>query len=146
MTEIWKTIKDYPNYQISNLGRVKSLGNNKTRKEKILKSYKNNKGYLKVDLYKEGVIKKYYIHRLVASAFLDNPNNLPQVNHKDEDKTNNCVDNLEFCTSQYNINYGTRTKKQIKSKSKTILQFTKQDEFVKKWDNLIQIKKKGLIS
>ena len=141
MTEIWKTIKDYPNYQISNLGRVKSLGNNKTRKEKILKSYKNNKGYLKVDLYKEGVIKKYYIHRLVASAFLDNPNNLPQVNHKDEDKTNNCVDNLEFCTSQYNINYGTRTKKQIKSKSKTILQFTKQDEFVKKWDNLIQIKK-----
>lgn len=135
--EIWRDIEGYPNYQISNMGRVKSLGNNKTRKEKILKSGKNEKGYLIVNLFKEGKGKSFKVHRLVATAFLPNPNNLPQVNHKDENKTNNRVDNLEYCDSKYNMNYGTRTEKT----QKPILQFSKTGEFIKKWDSAIQVER-----
>lgn len=125
--EIWKDIEGYEGlYQVSNLGRVKSL---KFNKEKILKLLLDSKGYYKVNLYKNNKIKTYLMHRLIASAFISNPNNLPQVNHKDEDKTNNKVENLEWCTVDYNINYGTRTEKT----QKPILQFTKDGEFVKKW-------------
>ena len=107
--EIWKDIEDYENlYQISSLGRVKSLGNDKTRKEKILKPAKDKDGYLYVGLSKQGKIKYYKVHRLVAMAFIENPNNYPIINHKDEDKTNNAVENLEFCDAKYNLNYGTR--------------------------------------
>lgn len=103
MKEIWKDIDD--RYSISNFGRVKS---NYANKERILKPFFNHDGYLMVDIRKPGYRKSIGVHRLVAQAFLPNPDNLPQVNHKDEDKTNNCVDNLEWCTLQYNCNYGTR--------------------------------------
>ena len=114
--EIYKDVEGYEGlYQVSNLGNVKSLGNDKTRKEKIRILTKNKKnGYLFLILSKEGKHKRYYIHRLVAQAFIDNPNNLPEVNHKDEDKTNNHVTNLEFCDRKYNVNYGTRTEKTSK--------------------------------
>lgn len=114
MIEIFKDIEGYEGlYQISNLGSVKSLGNGNSNnsKEKILKPTKDKKGYLYVDLYKDGKRKTYKVHRLVAQTFIENPNNLPQVNHKDEDKTNNAVENLEFCDAKYNINYGTRNEK-----------------------------------
>lgn len=113
--EIWKDIKGYEGlYQVSNLGRVKSLkrkvyaGRGRMRWEDggILSSYRNNgNGYKIVGLNKESKVKNKYIHRLVAEAFLENPNNLPYVNHKDENKANNCVENLEFCTAQYNCTY-----------------------------------------
>ena len=104
--EIYKDIQGYEGlYKISNKGNVKSLGNDRTRKERILKPTKNHKGYLQVCLCKQGKIKRFLVHRLVASAFIENPNNYPQVNHKDEDKTNNNVTNLEWCTNEYNINY-----------------------------------------
>ena len=138
MTEIWKTIKDYPNYQISNLGRVKSLNYNRTGREKIMKPRKDKDGYLKVDLYKEGKHKTIHIHRLVAQTFLPNPNNLLEINHIDENKTNNRVDNLEFCTHQYNMNYGTRTEKT----QKPILQFSKTGEFIKKWYGVREVGRK----
>lgn len=109
MEEIFKDIEGYEEYQISNFGRVKSLNYNRTGKEKILKSYSNTDGYLQVDLYKQGKRKGFKIHRLVADTFLDNPNNYEEVNHIDEDKTNNHVTNLEWCTHFYNMNYGTRT-------------------------------------
>lgn len=114
-TEIWKDIQKYKGrYQISNMGRVKSLartitdelGREKPIQEKVLKP-SNNKGYLRVRL--EG--KFYYIHRLVAEAFIPNPKNLPEVNHKDENKQNNCIDNLEWCSKEYNANYGTRVQR-----------------------------------
>ena len=106
MKEEYKDIEGYENlYQISSLGNVKSLNK---RKGRILKPAKNNKGYLRVGLCKQGKRKMYLVHRLVTSAFIENPNNLPQVNHKDEDKTNNAVENLEFCDAKYNNNYGTR--------------------------------------
>lgn len=114
MIEIFKDIEGYKGlYQVSNLGNVKSLGNGNSNnsKEKILKPTKDKKGYLTVDLYKDGKRKIYKVHRLVAKVFIENPNNLPQVNHKDEDKTNNAVENLEFCDAKYNINYGTRNEK-----------------------------------
>lgn len=103
MNEVWKQIDD--RYSVSNLGRIKS---NYANKDRILKPFFNNDGYLMVDIRKPGHRKSVGVHRLVAQAFLPNPNNLPQVNHKDEDKTNNRVDNLEWCTLQYNCNYGTR--------------------------------------
>ena len=116
--EIWKDIEGYEGlYQISNMGRVKSVermkwcgkGYYKTP-ERILKARKTKNGYLLVNLWKDGKIKSYYIHRLVAQAFLDNPDNLPEVNHIDQDKTNNKVENLEFCDRSYNVNYGTRNR------------------------------------
>lgn len=103
MEEVWKNIDD--RYSISNFGNVKS---NYANKERMLKPYKNHDGYLMIDLRSPGKRKSISVHRLVAQAFIPNPDNLPEVNHKDEDKTNNCVDNLEWCTTQYNCNYGTR--------------------------------------
>ena len=106
MKEIWRDIKGYEGkYMVSNLGRVKSLNYSNTGKEGILNARDNGKGYLRVILWKDGKDKKYRINRLVAQAFIPNPDNLPEVNHKDEDKTNNRVDNLEWCSRQYNIEY-----------------------------------------
>lgn len=116
--EIWKDIKGYEGlYQISNYGRVKSLGNGNSNnsKERILKPAKLKDGYLYVILSKQGKRKGFKIHRLVAQAFIENPNNYPQVNHKDEDKTNNNVSNLEFCTPKYNINYGTAIQRRVEN-------------------------------
>ena len=105
--EEWKHIEGFDGYQVSNEGRVKSL---KFGKEKILKGGKS-KGYLIVDLCKNGARIHEQVHRLVAKAFLPNPNNLPQVNHKDENPSNNSVENLEWCDSKYNNNYGTRNQR-----------------------------------
>lgn len=130
MEEIWKDIEGYKNlYQISNKGNVKSLkrkvkcknGIYHTISEKILKPCKNGRGYLFVNLQKEGKIKNTRIHRLVANAFIQNPYNLQEVNHIDEDKTNNNVENLEWCTREYNVNYGYRTKLAAKAQSKKVL-------------------------
>lgn len=122
MEEIWKPVVGYEGlYEVSSLGRVKSLAryskpyNNhgticRSRiRERIMKGTPDEDGYLEVALTDpEGIQKYYRINRLVAIAFIPNPDNLPFVNHKDECKTNNIVDNLEWCTNEYNMNYGTR--------------------------------------
>ena len=119
--EEWEDIEGYEGiYQVSNLGRVKSLNYNRTKKEKILKPQLHRKGYLYVVLYKEGKGRHYKIHRLVAQAFIPNPENKPEVNHKDEDKTNNKVENLEWTTRRENCNYGTRNMRGAKARSKPI--------------------------
>ena len=113
--EEWKDIADYEGiYQVSNLGRVKSLGNNKSRQEKILKLQLHRTGYLLVKLCKEGKKRNYKVHRLVAQAFIPNPDNKSQVNHRDENKSNNKVENLEWMTCKENINHGTRTSRTCK--------------------------------
>lgn len=113
--ELWVDIKGYEGfYQVSNFGRVRSLPRVIVRKGyvsqhfngKYLKSMIDKCGYLHVNLYKDK-LKTVKVHRLVAEAFIPNPDNLPCVNHKDEDKTNNQVDNLEWCTHAYNNSYGT---------------------------------------
>jgi hypothetical protein len=108
MEELWKAIEGYEGkYEVSNYGRIKSYAQNK--QGKITLGYTDHKGYKTIYLYDKPQCGKWYkVHRLVASAFISNPNNLPQINHKDEDKSNNAVDNLEWCTNDYNIHYGTR--------------------------------------
>ena len=108
----WKDIPGYEGlYQVSNLGEIKSLNYRNTGKEKIIKPRKNKGGYLRVVLCKNGKQKDFLVHRLVAVAFIPNHNNYNQVNHKDENPSNNNVNNLEWCTSKYNSNYGNRNKK-----------------------------------
>lgn len=102
----WKIIQDFEDYKISNYGQVYSF------KRKIyLKPLKNKGGYLGVYLYKNKKRKYVFLHRLVAINFIPNPNNYPQINHKDENSENNCVENLEWCTCEYNANYGTHKDK-----------------------------------
>ena len=113
MKEEWRDIKGYEGrYQVSNLGRIKSLrDNNGNYRESFPLIFSDKSGYKRVNLYTRSRCKHFLVHRLVAMHFIDNPNNLPQVNHKDENKQNNCVENLEWCTPRYNICYGNRNKK-----------------------------------
>jgi hypothetical protein len=114
MQEIWKDIKGFEGlYQVSNTGKVKSLERinpqNKHQNERLLKPKTNRNGYYEVTLSKGGKLKSFRVNRLVAFAFIENPDpkRLNQVNHKDEIKTNNAYTNLEWCDCKYNINYGT---------------------------------------
>lgn len=118
MEEIWKDIKGYEGlYMVSNMGNVKSLGFDKYHKGRILKPcFDGKKNYLFVGLHKDNKVKLRNVHRLVAEAFIPNPYNLPCVNHKDENKTNNNADNLEWCTIKYNSNYGNCKNKLIESR------------------------------
>lgn len=119
--EIWKDVKGYEClYQVSNFGNIK-------RDNKILNPGKNQDGYSMVCLCKDGNQKIKLVHRLVAQAFIPNPNNYPQVNHKDENKSNNTVDNLEWCSIQYNQEY---------SNAKEVLQYNLKGELVRKYSSL----------
>lgn len=131
MEEIWKDIPGFEGlYQVSNYGRVKSLNYRRTGKEQILKYEIHPKGYSRLGLHSNNGVKYFFIHRLVAQAFIPNPDNLPQVNHKDEDKTNNRVDNLEWCSAKENMVYNDGQKRRGKinrnhpNKSKPVGQYT----------------------
>jgi hypothetical protein len=112
--EIWKKIEGYENYSVSTYGRVR----NKRGKEL---SPININGYNYVSLVNGNIYKKCRIHRLVAQAFIPNPNNYPVVNHKDEDKSNNHIDNLEWCTIEYNTNYGSCPSKIASKHKKSVI-------------------------
>lgn len=103
MNEVGKEIKEAPDYEVSNLGRVRN-------KEKRILKFSKSHGYYHIVFSIKGKQLTRTIHRLVAEAFIPNPNNYPCVNHKDEVRTNNKVDNLEWCTYEYNLNYGNRNK------------------------------------
>lgn len=132
-----KDIKNYEGlYAITPEGEVWSYKN-----KRFLRPQANRDGYLRVGLYKDGKSKKYSIHRLVAEAYIPNPDNLPQVNHKDENKTNNCLQNLEWCNCKYNNNYGTHNEKISNSLKKPILQYTLDGEFVREWPSTTDVGK-----
>ena len=151
--EIWKDISGYEGlYQISNYGNLRSLVDKYGRKRIMpRKLQKSSKGYLQTRIYKNHVGKTVKIHRLVAEAFIPNPNNYPMINHKDEDKTNNCVylnddgsvdcakSNLEWCDNQYNANWGTGIERMAKkhinhpSKSKPVKQYSLDGQFIKEY-------------
>ena len=116
MIEIWKTIEEYPTYMVSNLGRVKNLNFNRSGKEKLLQPC--GKTYKMVSLCKDNTKTNVCVHRLVAESFIPNPNNLECVNHIDENKHNNRVDNLEWISRADNVNYGTSHERTVKTKIK----------------------------
>ena len=122
-------------YKVNNRGEVLSV-----RSKRILKAGKNKQGYMCVALAKDGKSKTHKVHRLVATAFISNPNNYPYINHKDEDKTNNNVENLEWCTHKYNINYGTAIerrseaiKKSPLKRRKAVLQLSLAGDIVREY-------------
>lgn len=125
--EIFREIDGFPDYEVSNLGRVCSF---KGRYPKILKPRKDRGGYLCVTLYtgEKRVTKK--VHRLVAEAFIPNPENKPEVNHIDEDKLNNVVDNLEWVTHRENMNHGTGIKRSAEARGKAVVQYTTDGVFM----------------
>lgn len=134
--------KDY--YMISTYGRLKSIdrtrllynGHKARIIGKIKKATLSKKGYYSYSLNFDGKRINRRINRMVAEMFIDNPNNYSEVNHKDENTLNNRVDNLEWCSHVYNINYGTRTIRAMKSASKSIEQYNLNGKFIKEWDSL----------
>lgn len=129
VSEIWKDIPEYEGlYQISNLGRVKTLGRKRV-KEGIRKT-EICKGYERIDLSKNNKSKHYFIHQLVAKTFIPNPNNYKIINHIDENTLNNCVENLEWCTQQYNLCYGNRRQKVIDKERKLVHQYDKNNNLI----------------
>lgn len=162
--EVWKDVVGYEGlYQVSNLGRVKSLertkqmGGSSSRRcytQKVHACIKKQRieplcGYSKITVNKERVKKRVFVHVFVAKAFIPNPDNLPQVNHKDEDKTNNRINNLEWCTASYNSNYGTRgeriSKKTTNNRpdAKPILQCDKKGNVIREWLSISQAAREG---
>lgn len=134
MKEIWKDIQGYEGiYQASSYGRIKSIKKNKNL---IMKLGIHRDGYYKIKLCKNGDKKWYQVHRLIAKTFLPNENNYPCVNHKDENKLNNHIDNLEWCTTLYNNTYGTRIERVRNKCSKPIIQYDLNNNFIKEYPSL----------
>lgn len=134
--ETWKDITGYEGkYQVSNFGRVRSLpikSRTKYFSGEILVQIPDRAGYMTVNLSR----KPYKVHRLVASAFIENTNNYPCVNHKDENKANNEVENLEWCSYKYNSNYGTRNKRISENAGRKIIQYDLTGKEVKRWTSI----------
>ena len=157
--EIWKTpIVDgeiYEGYKVSNLGRILSLNYHQTGKADLMTPVEIGNGYLQVTLCKNKEYKKCLVHRLVAEAFLPNPEGKPQVNHKDEDKTNNFVflnedgsvdkekSNLEWKSPKDNCNHGTRNERIAKAMSKKVLQLSLSGDLIREWESTRECGRNG---
>ena len=166
MTEEWRTAI-YDNvvyeglYKVSNLGRILSLNYRNTGKPGLMTPFDNGWGYLQVELWKNRKSKTCKVHRLVAQTFLPNPDNLPEINHIDEDKTNNFVflnedgsvdkekSNLEWKSHKDNINHGTRNERVSKAeindpnKSKRVLQLSLDEVFIREWPSTAECGRNG---
>ena len=137
MIEEWRDIHGYEGiYQVSNLGNVKRIAPSRRAKEEhLLKMHDAHHGYNQVRLTANGKQEMKRVSRLVATAFIPNPDNLPEVNHIDENPKNNCVTNLEWCTRLYNCNYGHRNARVAKAKSKAIVQCDLLGVFIRRWNS-----------
>lgn len=147
MEEIWKPVVGYEGlYEVSSKGRVKSLARVVNRKngrrqlinEKLILPADNGKGYYRVRLAQNGKNTAYSVHRLVASSFIQNPDKLPEINHIDEDKSNNSVENLEWCDRRYNMNYGTGRNRAALATSVPIVQINADGEIIKEWTSCVE--------
>lgn len=129
--EEWRVVEEFPQYKVSNLGRVIN-----TKKNKLMTISIRSNGYCVVKLSKNNVAKERKVHRLVAIAFIPNPNNYDCVNHKNEDKTDNRVENLEWCNHQYNNTYGTRCIRQSEKIKVSIKQCDMQGNVIKEFNSI----------
>lgn len=145
MTEEWRDVKGFEGaYQVSNLGNVRSVTRTFVDATGVMRTYKGHpitkvnagKTYRTVCLQYKGRKKQFRVCRLVAENFCPNPHGYTQVNHKDEDKTNDCADNLEWCTPLYNTNYGTGIKRRSHTISRPVNQYTLDGVFIKRWDGI----------
>lgn len=142
MEEIWKNINS--KYQVSNLGRVRSLQYGKVKQ---LSLCKNSDGYLVVSLWDKMKRKQYLVHRLVAEAFIPNPNNYPQINHINEDKTDNSVTNLEWCDCKYNVNYGTHNQRMFDNMPKhCVVKYDLEGNYIAEYQSIKMAARENNIS
>ena len=156
--EEWRIIEDYDNYEVSNKGRVRSrdrifvdsIGRKFHKKGQLIKiEYQTGKyNYMQamVHIWQNQKEYRLLVHRLVAKAFIPNPNNYPQINHKDENSINNNVDNLEWCTAKYNINYNDLKLRTHKKKCRPIKVFNEEHEYIETVESGICASKKYHIS
>ena len=162
MIEIFKDIKDYEGlYQVSNLGKLKSLNYNRTGREEIMNPCKDKHGYYKVNLWKNRKRKTCLVHRLVAETFLPNPENKPFINHKIEGKEGKSINmvvfdedgnidkkktTIEWCTAKENNDYGTRNERSAKTQSKPVLQLSLDGELIREWSSTAEVGRNGFES
>lgn len=146
MNEIWKDVIGLEGaFQVSNMGRIRSLdryakvcgGGKRLVKGRILKPTRLQNGYYEAQFHYKGKRIIYLLHRLVALHFIDNPLSLPEINHKDENPQNNCVENLEWCTSKYNANYGTRNIRMMENREfVSVIQMDKNGNIINAWNKM----------
>ena len=156
MEEIWKDVIGYEDYyQVSNLGNVRSKDREVNawhgivlKKGRVLKQSIGNNGYYSVCFQINNIKKQHSVHRIVAQAFIPNLDNMPYINHKDENRLNNNIKNLEWCSAKYNINYGTCKERRNETKrdkcklSKTTLQYNLDGTLIKEWKSTKEIERK----
>ncbi len=137
--EIWKLIKGFDGYQISNYGRVRNVNTGK-----ILKPQTRPDGYISIYIGKRGSQKNRKLHRIIAEAFIPNPNNYPEVNHKNEDKSDNRIENLEWCTREYNMSYGKYSlyKVPLVDSSIKVIQYDMNWNFVRHYNSIREAARK----
>lgn len=131
MEEIWKTVKNFEDYQVSNTGKVRSCKRNKIKEMAQDKRY----GYMRITLRKKGKSKHYQVHRLIAETFIDNPLNLKEVNHKNGIKDDNNVENLEWCSRSENEKHCYRNNPEL-HKTSIVYQYDLQNRFIKEWNSI----------
>lgn len=138
MNEVWVKVKGYEMYEISNHGRLRKTYKN--GKQRIMKTDKIHGGYLRYTLCKDGTTERFIAHRLVAVHFIENPNNYPDVNHIDNNRTNNVVNNLEWCTPLMNAEH--REKQGRNPKCKTVYQYDSQGNLVATYKSTREVARK----
>ena len=149
MDEIWKDIEGYEGlYQVSNLGRIKSLVKNGCKQEKITTGALRKDGYMMIYLSKNGKKKYHSVHRIVAKVFIPNPNNLPYVNHKNENKADNRAINLEWCDAKYNVNYGTCIARRAKAQTNrhgaiSVIQYSLVGSVIAEYPSMMEASRKS---
>ena len=131
--ETFVKIEGFENYEVSNLGKVRNI-----KSGRMLKPHLNHNGYLKHHLYRHDKQKELFLHRIIATAFIDNPGEKPQVNHIDENKLNNDLSNLEWCTGRENLVHGTRTKRVAEKLSKKVIQLDLNDSVLNEFESMGQ--------